>query len=383
MLTRHLTNNNFLSFAQQVAAPSDPTEYNAAAVKRLMEYLDPYIVDVKGIRFKHHAKNKIELINFTTEEEAQAYANAWEDYQKRIALLEEREAGGGGRFQQLVEFLKFRQAAELIRCPYLARRLYDIRNKRHRSAVAALNFRESIAKITSILCNDYGVPRGKISLIWGGLANKAKKKPISPERLAELKQLFTPEELSFLKEQGVLEDEPQDRLQPSEKVEVKDLKLGTQSKNQRQNEIDRFQNDESDYCLFTFKSGGVGLSLHQELPNRRQREALIAPTYSAIELVQGLGRCARFTSCSDTDQTLIFYAGTVEYDVAMCVSNKLRCLKEVVRQKESWEKVILSPSGRHVECDIAPTAGVTELRDSEDGSSEDEMVGGEVEEDEE
>jgi hypothetical protein len=44
---------------------------------------------------------------------------------------------------------------------------------------------------------------------------------------------------------------------------------------------------------------------------------------------------------SNTNQTLLFYRGTVEDDIADIVSSKLRCLGEVVKQKESWQDVIV------------------------------------------
>jgi hypothetical protein len=73
----------------------------------------------------------------------------------------------------------------------------------------------------------------------------------------------------------------------------------------------------------------------------RPRVNFVAPTYSAIELVQGLGRCPRLTSLSNTEQTLIFYRGTIEEDVARIVSQKLRCLSKVVRQREKWQDVVV------------------------------------------
>lgn len=380
-MQRILTNNNFLTFAQQVAAPSEPHEYNAEAVKRLMKYLAPYVVDVKGIRFKHKAKNKIELINFSTPEEKRAYDNAWEDYQKALALLENRDVPGG-RFMILVQFLKFRQAAELIRAPYLARRMYDIVNKKGKSAVCALNFRETIAKITTILVRDYGVPRSEVSLIWGGMQTKPRKR-LSKEKVEQMRELFTDEDMEFLKDLGILEEsetqvealEAEIAKEEANAKTYNELKLGTQSKIQRQAEIDKFQEDKSKYCLFTFKAGGVGLSLHQELPNRRARETLIAPTYSAIELVQGLGRTARFTSCSDTDQTMVFYSGTIEVRVAQTVSMKLRCLKEVVRQRESWEAVILGEKPPPEEDEPIKDDGKTAVVTIDTGD-DDTLVGG-------
>ena len=58
-------------------------------------------------------------------------------------------------------------------------------------------------------------------------------------------------------------------------------------------------------------------------------------------MVQGLGRAPRLTSLSVTKQTLLFYRGTVEDEIADIVSQKLRCLTKVVRQKESWSDVIV------------------------------------------
>ncbi len=160
------------------------------------------------------------------------------------------------------------------------------------------------------------------------------------------------------------------------------LQLGAQSKEDRQKEIDRFQAGKSLYCLFTMRAGGVGLSLHHtdELTKEkvrhkangyavvediakipvRPRKLFAAPTYSAIELVQSLGRCPRLTSLSDTEQELLFYRGTIEEDVAAIVSQKLRCLSKVVRQREKWADVILTNGAstkEHIEKDVADEGG--------------------------
>lgn len=361
-MLRTLTNSNFSVFAELVSAPSDPTDYSPAAMARLMEYLSPYIVDVKGVHFKHHARNKIKLIEFSNQQERDAYAQAWTNYLNAIAKLQDSSMPGG-KFLLLVQFLKFRQAAELIRAPWIARELWEIVNRRKKSAVCALNFKETISKIVHILVLDYGVSRDEISLIWGGQANKGvkkkrKKKPLeelSIQDKTKLKELFSAEDVAWLKEMGI--DTELDELTTPDEVKpvsansilpvsnLELLRLGTQNKIQRQENIDRFQADKSRYCLFTFKAGGVGLSLHQETPENFTRETILAPTYSAIELVQGLGRAHRITSCSDTEQTIVFYAGTIEVRVSLRVSQKLKCLRKVVRQKESWESVIMKEGG--------------------------------------
>lgn len=188
---------------------------------------------------------------------------------------------------------------------------------------------------------------------------KLKEKKIN-ERIFNI---FMPEDLALLKTLNIrvlvvndsnevvktleLSQELEERAKLTEaglvSVTAEDLalmKLGTQNASSRQLEIDRFQTGKSKICLFTFKAGGVGLSLHHHDATCLPRESIIAPCYSAIELVQGLGRAPRLTSMSDTVQTLIFYKGTIEEHISAKVSQKLRCLREVVRQRESWEDMI-------------------------------------------
>ncbi|NBQ70823.1 MAG: hypothetical protein EBU46_19130, partial [Nitrosomonadaceae bacterium] len=145
------------------------------------------------------------------------------------------------------------------------------------------------------------------------------------------------------------------------------MKLGTQSVKARQQEIDAFQSGKTKVCVFTFKAGGVGLSLHHHDDTCKQRESVIAPCYSAIELVQGLGRAPRLTSLSETVQTMLYYKGTIEEHVADKVSQKLRCLKEVVRQRESWEDVICEAAEKQMsEFTSAGSDDVVEIIDGGD-----------------
>jgi hypothetical protein len=174
------------------------------------------------------------------------------------------------------------------------------------------------------------------------------------------------------------------------------LRLGAQSQEERQREIDRFQSGRTFFCLYTFKAGGVGLSLHhtdefvkekvrhkesgyaveEDIPNIpvRPRWNFVTPTYSAIELVQGLGRCPRLTSLSNTHQELVFYRNTVEEDVARIVAQKLRCLKKVVRMREKWEDVIVG--GVRADDHINNTSGMEDDPDDMGGEEDDDNNGG-------
>lgn len=368
-MKRLLTNSNFNIFAETVASPSDPNDYCEASMDRLMGYLSPYITEIKGVRWKYRARNCIELIKFTTDEERACYERAYDNYLKACALIENRSGGGSGRFMMLVQFLKFRQAAELIRAPYLARRAYQTAMNENKSMLIACNFKETISKITSILVLDYNVPRERISLVWGGAANAATKKRkeahknMSAADRAKLLEAFaSPEDRQLMKDLGLdLEETYEDESSEEETATKVDydpiLQLGTQNRRKRQEEIDRFQRDESQFCLFSFKAGGVGLSLHQHSTWMRQREGLICPTYSPVELVQGLGRGPRKTSKSDTKQTMIFYAGTIEVAVADRCSRGLKCIKKLYKKNVSWEDAIYE----HARADIDARALVGEV----------------------
>lgn len=407
-----LSNSTWPAYACAIASPSKPDEYNEAACERLMKDLDDYVISVKNVRPQFDAINLVESIRFETEEESKFYHEAWDRYleEKRkldaVAMAEGRATGG---LNELVAFQKFRMAAEMCRKEHLARELYKIVTEKKKAAVCALNFKGSIIAVVKILVEKYGVKRDEISLVWGGGQTDLTKKQKDKKKILELQDKFiamgmTAEEM--LEQLGL--DEVEDRI-----IEELDpsLRLGNQSPDERQKEIDKFQSGKSLYCLFTFRAGGVGLSLHhtdefsthwdqdvkgysewiktieewnkhrkpekQVKPGKarrkesgyayeedipfipiRPRELISSVTYSAIELVQGLGRCPRLTSLSDTIQRLLHYLNTIEDDVKAIVSCKLRCLSKVVRNREKW-------------MDVAQSGGSTTSSHLQDVPSED------------
>jgi len=395
-----LSNESWADYASHIAGASEPEEYCQASVKRLMESLNPYIVDVKGVRPQFNALNSIQLIEFATEEERRFYTDAWEKYEERKKKIEGYELSGSqSRFLILAQFTVFRKAAELCRAERLADAMYDAVQKGE-AATCAANFKGTISRIVQILHSKYGVPRDMISLIWGGgktakneKQKKKEKLDAAPDVLALLGELgMTMDDLKLGDVDEYVDDDKDNAI-------MHKLRLGPQSKVERQKEIDRFQSGKSLYCLFTFKAGGVGLSLHHtdELTKEkcrrkknnwvhvedvasiptRPRICFLAPTFSAIELVQGLGRCPRLTSLSDTRQIVIFYRGTIEERVAAIVSQKLRCLKEVVRTRESWESVIHE---HHTDSTVLVDNGVA-TEDAADNTAA--LFGDSVDEDEE
>jgi len=362
MENAELNNALWPTYASAIAYPSPPTDYNEAAVERLRKDLDKYIKQVRGIRPQFDAQNSIEMIYFETPEEEKYYADTEERYiRKKRKLQQDIDAGliSGGGIWPLVLLNERCMAAELCRANHLAKKMYHAVTEGY-AAVCACKYKATMIKVVQILRDKYGIDRNLISLVWGGgqtqLTTKQKMKASLKEKEEKLAAagISMDEMLSDLELEDV-EDRIIEELDPA-------LRLGPQSREERQKEIDRFQSGKTLYCMYTFKAGGVGLSLHhtdeftkekvrrkangyavvEDIPNIpvRPRINFVAPTYSAIELVQGLGRCPRLTSLSNTIQKLIYYGGTVEVDVARIVSSKLRCVRSFVRQHESWQDVI-------------------------------------------
>lgn len=99
---------------------------------------------------------------------------------------------------------------------------------------------------------------------------------------------------------------------------------------------DKFQSGECDILLFTMKSGGVGISLHHDRVTTKPRYIILPPTWSAIDLVQALGRGHRLTTISPTEQEILWYAGTIEDEVKLRVELKLNCITESITAKEQF-----------------------------------------------
>lgn len=427
-----LNQHTWPSWSKIIASPADPEEYSPAAVERLMVALDPYVVDVKGVHPQFKAHNSISVIDFRSDDSRRRYEMAYENFLQEKAKIEAKAEAGGftgnAGLQILVQLLKFRMAAELEKIPDICDRMIDA-VEHGEAAVASLNFKQSIAAAVRYM-NDRGISRDKISLIWGGgnsSMNQKRKKKLELKKKMEsnkaLMDLFEGADIDLydLGLAGV--EEVKEIVKEGEDA----LRLGAQDYKERQKEIDRFQSGKTLYCFFTIKAGGVGLSLHhtdeltsaynteasgfkeweekikkvsinhrpapgkvrrRESGNAVEEDILFIPTrprrlfgattYSAIELVQMLGRCPRLTSLSDTYQTILFYKGTIEERVAIIVSIKLRCLRKVVRQKESWEEVIMGGYRQDDKHDIAEK--VIKAAENDKPEDTDELIDEESEE---
>lgn len=353
-----LTEETWNTYAKIICGDGDPNEYNEAACKRLMDDLEDYVVRVKGVRPQFEAQNRVEQIDFQSQEAREYYTKAWDRYLDKKAKLEALgEAGINTGMQILVQFLKFRMAAEYIRHDILVERMIEIVFK-GKAAVCAVSFKPTLIAMV-MLFEKKGITRDKISIIWGGGQTQLTEKEKQRKAIMKIPQ-------AQLDAQGVtreelLEDLSLEDVEDKELIDVPEhMRLGMQSIEERQREIDKFQTGKTLFCIYTLKAGGVGLSLHhtdehlpfekqcrrkesgyvyeEDIPKipTRERETIVAPTWSPIEMVQGVGRVPRLTSLSETVQTLLYYKGTIESRVADIASRGLRCLNAIVKHREPW-----------------------------------------------
>ena len=363
-----VTNENWDTFASLIAAPSKPSEYCTAAVDRLMDYLDEYIVRVSGVKPQFKAINKVELINFSSKEGKDFYEKCIDTFEKKKQKLEAKYNEGeisGNIYKcgMLTAMLRYRIAAESNpdRVKTICDRMYDDVMQHGKAAACGASFRVSICNYVEYLIKEKGVSRDDISIIWGGGVTKetenqkAKKILTENDEIAEaMKAAGLTLEMLNLEDEEIKEQKTYDDS----------WRLGMQSLKERQKEIDRFQAGKTLFCFYIFKSGGVGLSLHhtdeltkekvrhkksgyaveEDIPKipTRPRRVYLAPTWSPFEMVQALGRVPRLTSLSNTEQHLIFFRDTVEERVAEVVSKGLRCFTKVVRIKEDWQDMIIN-----------------------------------------
>jgi len=392
-LPTKLSNNNWPTYAKYMAKDSAPEEYNEAAVERLTKDLEQYIVRVRGVKPQFHAINRVKMIKFATKEEQQYYDDTEERYYREKAKLEnDKAAGVNVGVMHLVLLTKRSVAAEFCRVPHFAKHMQES-IEQGKAAACAVKYKPTLIQIVKYGVEHFGWKRDEISLVWGGGQTQlTKKQKIKAEVKAKAEALekaglSAAEMLKELELEDV-EDRVLEELPP-------ELRLGGQSKEERQREIDKFQSGKTNKCIYTFKAGGVGLSLHhtdelctdwdRSVPgfaewhasimrmherNRpapgkvrrqksgaaveedikfiptKQRRTCLSVSYSAIDMVQSTGRVPRLTSLSDTEQDCMLYAGTVEEDIARVYSSKLKCLSKAIKGHESWADLIADPKER-------------------------------------
>ena len=107
-----------------------------------------------------------------------------------------------------------------------------------------------------------------------------------------------------------------------------DIDGPAQKPEDRQALIDDFQNGKKRVLLVSLQAGGAGISLH-DVNGIAPRHAIISPSYSAIDLVQAVGRIWRAGSKSKATQRIVYAAGTIEEEIAASVTSKIANIESI------------------------------------------------------
>jgi superfamily II DNA or RNA helicase len=102
---------------------------------------------------------------------------------------------------------------------------------------------------------------------------------------------------------------------------------GFTSLEERNININLFQENKSNLIISTIRVGGLGIDLHDL--NGKKRVSLISPTYSSVDLIQALGRIARAGSKSPALQRIIYTSNTVEEAICLRVTEKIKFLNDL------------------------------------------------------
>lgn len=258
---------------------------NVQEAQKIMQKIHRTIFPAKGTRIRStdvpgYPENAVTAHLVENQSIVTAYEqmkNDLEDieWRKKTQEIDNREAKAEG----LAAITKARRASEYGKVEYMIEETKELLADGFQVAVF-LNFREHLAMMRDALRLPYAP-------IWG------------TEWLG--------------KEQ---------RLNDYGKMQWFDIDGRQQKPEDRTALIDAFQSGKHKVVLVSLMAGGAGISLHDE-HGIAPRQSLISPSYSAIDLVQGIGRIWRAGSKSKATQRIIYAAGTIEEEIAASVTSKI------------------------------------------------------------
>lgn len=341
----HVNEQTFKTFAGLMAV--DPSKPDRESVKRLRGVLSPFIFSLPYVKPKHKAINVVQLVDFFNESHRKIYATAHQRYID--ACRKSGKNTAWGRFERFIALNNFAKTAEPLRAWWLAWRAYENFKSGNFATAIGCRFKETITETAFQLVDKYNIPMENISIIWGGKREYKTEELLTKEQLEDvIKRASSGEFNEILKNKGLLkrvrltlrylQDQHEHDETPEEQAyrhkRLSELRLlGKQNDNQRQYEIDKFQDGTSRICLFTIASGGVGLSLDRNKESLLPREGLFTPVYSGKDFQQALGRLVRRVSISDAVQRICMLKGTVEeHHVAPILDEKLKCIAEITNR---------------------------------------------------
>jgi SNF2 family DNA or RNA helicase len=101
--------------------------------------------------------------------------------------------------------------------------------------------------------------------------------------------------------------------------------VGGQTNKQRDNDIADFQNNVKRIMIVNTQAGNAGISLH-DLNGNFPRHTIISPTWSAVNMLQCLGRAHRAGGKTPVIQNILFAEDTIESQICKRVQTKINNL---------------------------------------------------------
>lgn len=310
-----ITPANWPSAARDLAYPHDPETFSEDVIKAFIKGMGARFYKVPLIPNEFKSRNSVEIVEFDNDDDRLYYQSALERYEREI----NRPTAESYVF--LVEDLKLRQAAEELKGRMIGNRMYN-RVQEGFSAVAGVCFKTTVVDIVNQLVHVRKVDPKDITIIWGGYGAEERKLRQAEELL---RGKMTQEEINDFIKEGAFEELVQmaaSNVKRDLSAIDKDL-LGVVKYSTRWEHICKFQRNEAKYAIFTFATGGVALSLHDE-SGLHPRVADHGLPYSERMTVQAYGRAHRLTSRSHTRQYSLAFNDSREIRVAKRVSWKLR-----------------------------------------------------------
>ena len=273
--SKQLTYKEFPSWVSTISRPSTPLEWCPKAMRKITEVLEPYTLRFGKLTYQKKTIIKQIPCQFRDNASRQRYLDRMEEYKrKRIQFGLDPSLG---YHEVLVAQGQFQEQADIERAPDSAGLAFEI-EKSNKSVIVACKYKSALDIVHEHLLRR-GILDSEISFIRGG-----------------------------------------------------------QEAQERQRNIDRFQNGKARFLLLMFEAGGAGLSLHHHLSNQRPRVVIIPFVWNSESFVQVLGRAHRINSISTTYQYVMYFEGTIEEEVRDKVRGKCSALIEVVKKGEAWVK---------------------------------------------
>lgn len=332
---------------QEVSA--GPEDYCPEAIRDFVDIMKSRIIWIKNVEPKHKGYLDLLPIDLDRQDLIDEYNNAIENHNKRQASINANEEWSAAQKEValLASYTILGKAAENCKRYYISHWIWEQWQNGFAPAFGFI-YKQTALSVIKILFNDFNWTRDDISIIWGGATESLSAKKKLAKKIAassEAQELIAELDMD-LTSMGIFLNEVHTKTE-EEVAWEKANNLHAQKPEERDKEKKRFLRQATKLAAFSYKAGGVGLSLHHEAqyPKARPRRGLYTPDYSEKMSIQAFGRLPRLTSASDTYMWLCYLRGTIEVEKVAKFKMKAKSLKEVTRSNEAWSELIEDDRG--------------------------------------